>query len=442
MTTGLLKEDVVTVSRERSLRGLTALLVALTSIGACSNDGGSGSALADSADSTVTAVSAVEQPETTTALAPAVFEQDVPVLIDRSVPLSPDTYRVDTIGTPFSFAVDEPMFVQWNDHGWFVITHPGSRGPDDRDVVFIRATSLADPTDPTVLPDSAADGWPATDYSGWLDNLSSDVVVTNRRETTLGGLEATRVDIELGQIDCDDAGDACMMLSTNHFFDGKYLVPGSSYRVWFVEQDGLDVLVVVVGISSEADREWFDAADRLLSTLAFGEVQANPAAPADAGSIELPFLGGIRTELPSPAMVFDEAIGTVSLSPDEPAETFFLTNPLDLAGDSLSTADDLVVALQASGTEVIELDPVSVDSIDARVFDIGSGASPDVLKIRADARTGWAGPPRGRIWLIEHPDRGLLMVSSEAFGNVDTVFPIVVAHTESMIESLEFVELD
>ncbi len=57
------------------------------------------------------------------------------------------------------------------------------------------------------------------------------------------------------------------------------------------------------------------------------------------------------------------------------------------------------------------------------------------------AETGWNPPPWGRMWLVEHPERCLLMITAETFRDVDDVFPLVLAQTEPIIGSLEFVEL-
>ena len=45
------------------------------------------------------------------------------------------------------------------------------------------------------------------------------------------------------------------------------------------------------------------------------------------------------------------------------------------------------------------------------------------------------------MWLVEHPDRGLLMIIAEAFDDVDDVFPVILAQTEPIIESMEFIDL-
>ncbi len=62
------------------------------------------------------------------------------------------------------------------------------------------------------------------------------------------------------------------------------------------------------------------------------------------------------------------------------------------------------------------------------------------MEARADAI--FAGTADECIWLVEHPQRGLLMITAEAFENVDVAFPIALAQTEAIIGSLEFIELN
>ena len=51
---------------------------------------------------------------------------------------------------------------------------------------------------------------------------------------------------------------------------------------------------------------------------------------------------------------------------------------------------------------------------------------------------GWDAPAAGRIWLMDHPDRGLMMISAHAFENVDTMLPRVIELTEAVVDSLTF----
>ncbi len=264
--------------------------------------------------------------------------------------------------------------------------------------------------------------------------------MSNREETTLGGLNATRADLELGENDCSAIDEVCVVLGTNQLAGWKDLVPGSKYSIWLVDQGSEDPILVVVGINRATDAAWFDTADRVLATLAFGDVGPNPVLLAMPGSIEMPFLGGIRTELAQEAMVVDDPVGRIALLSD-PADTEFLTNPLDLDGNTLESADQVVTVLAQSNTEVRETEPAVVGGLEARVFELGSSSSPPTLKLTPKAEGGWRPPPRGRMWLIEHPDRGLLMITAEGFADVDRVFPLVLAQTELVIQSLEFVEL-
>ena len=380
---------------------------------------------------TVTSSTTIE----VTPIPTAVYQPDAQLFEGAAELLEGGSYRITTVGTPFSFSVDEPMFVVGNGYGQFIVTHPGSQGPDDRDIVFFRSTRLSNPDDPTAALESEGDGWPANDVGGWLDRLSDDVVlVSDRATTTLGGLQATRVDLRIADVTCADSF-SCVPLSTNQFLTHRFLTLGSQQRIWFVEQPGEDLLIVLVGINRPTDSDWFETAESVLSTLAFGEVGPNPLSIQGPGSLDLPFLGGVRFELGEEAFVTRDRIDRV-LHRSEPAETDFVATLYDSEGNLLETTDDLVAAFEQAGSEINEIEPATIDGLAARVFDFGSPRGGELL-IRPDSRANFFVPGRGRMWVIEHPDRGVLMISAE--GPNEQYFETALALTEPIIESLEFV---
>ena len=58
----------------------------------------------------------------------------------------------------------------------------------------------------------------------------------------------------------------------------------------------------------------------------------------------------------------------------------------------------------------------------------------------ADPAFGWDAPAAGRIWLIEHPERGLMMISAHAFDDVDAMLPIVNELGDAIVQSLRFAD--
>jgi hypothetical protein len=56
----------------------------------------------------------------------------------------------------------------------------------------------------------------------------------------------------------------------------------------------------------------------------------------------------------------------------------------------------------------------------------------------AEDYLGWDAPAAGRLWLIEHPERGLMMINAKAFENVDELLPVVTRLGEALVESLIF----
>jgi hypothetical protein len=393
-------------------------------------------------------VSTVRPEVSTIAEEPASFVADAKLLTDGFFDIEPGTYLVDTVGTPFTLTLDQKQYVGFNKDGRVGITHADSQDEGDRTIEFTRLSVLLSPNEASANPDEVSapsadleEGWPADDFGGWLDNPPEQILISNRQETTLGGLRATRIDLELGETDCRLGGEACMLLGSNRSLYDLALFPGSKYRIWLVDQGDEDPLAVIVSIDRASDLEWFDTAETILSSLAFGEVGPNPVLAASPGSTELPFLGGIRIELEveSVALQHPGGFGQVSLT-DWMADTQFLADPLDLDGSPVTTADELLAILRATDVEVAEIDEATVGGFGARVVEIRSDSSEPVVTLAARNERAWRAPPRGRIWLIEHPNRGLLMITAQVFENLDLVFPLVVTQTERIIESLEFIE--
>ncbi len=240
---------------------------------------------------------------------------DAQLLTDENSLLEPGTYLIDTVGTPFSLTLDEQQFVAGNGRGRIVIADSGSQDLGDRTIVFTRLSALTDPFRPTGPTASLEPDWRAHDFAGWLDNAPAEIRISNRQQTRLGGLPATRADLELGATACRPELDYCVLFGTNRSLHDIELRAGASYRIWIVEQAREDPLAVVVAIDRDGDRAWFEAAESILDTLTFGEVGANPILATSGGATDLPSreeyeLNWRRT--PSPSRTPGDSVGSNS----------------------------------------------------------------------------------------------------------------------------------
>ncbi|MGI9606543.1 MAG: hypothetical protein ACR2P0_10435 [Acidimicrobiales bacterium] len=386
--------------------------------------------------------------------AESVYDADAEPNLAWFAPFEPGAYRTGALGTPMSFTANETLNTQPNGGGMFVLSDVASRAPDDRDLVFMRVGAFSDPSAPNA-PIEDQTPWPNEDFLGWLENLSDDVIATEPVETTVNGLAAIRVDLSISDdVECGWVPGFCVGLIENNGQDIHALNKGASYRVWIVEQGDEDPLAIVVGIARDEDSAWFERADAVMDTIAFGDIAPNPVQRLVAGPNSLNTLGGIEVSLPDNLeeltngrsrlinLWTGRGFARIEVT-DEPGAVFFADRPHGLDGNALGTADDVVAQLTAAGADLTELGDTTIGGGDARVFDVTTedvGAimlrfSP--LDVNEDF-LGWDAPAAGRIWLIEHPDRGLMMISAHAFEDVDAMLPRVTELGEAIVASLTF----
>lgn len=387
----------------------------------------------------------------------ATFDADAEHLVASFAPLEPGTYRSGAVGTPLSFVTTEPLFVQPNERGTFVITDESSRGPDDRDLVAIRVGNLSDPMAPNA-PVGEQTPWPNDDFRGWLESLPEGVIRSSPVDTTVNGFEAISVDMRLSDdIDCGYLPGTCVGVVDNNAEEAKGLNKRSVYRMWFVEQDDEDPILITAAINNDEDGEWFPRAEAILDTMAFGDVTPNLVTRLVDGTNQLPSLGGIEVTLPDAATLTNDrsrhtgswsgrGFWTIDLS-DLPGVVYLSDRPHGFDGLPLESADELLSLLEAAEVTAVEADAVTIDGVEARVFDLTADPlnvfdiafrfSPDDL---AREFFGWDVPAAGRMWIIEHPDRGLMTISTHAFDAVEATLPLVNTLGETIVGSLVFVD--
>lgn len=201
------------------------------------------------------------------------FDASAPALTGEFEAVPSGPYLVETLGTPFSLTVGEDWFVQINSDAGAVLTDPASNGPGDRDVVFLRPTELSDPAAPSARV-WQQELWPVDDLEGWLENVVDGVVVSEVRETSLGGAHALTFDLEIAEdFDCGMA--FCALFVDVGGRNGLTLFRDFDDRVWWLDQGQYEPIAVVVG-ADPSEAGFFDTAESLLSTVAFGPPAPHP----------------------------------------------------------------------------------------------------------------------------------------------------------------------
>lgn len=390
-----------------------------------------------------------EPPDESGPTAESVFEPDAARTINWFSPIEPGTYRTDALGTPLSFTTTEALSTQVNGFGMFVLSDLGSQRPDESDLAFLRVSAFSDPASPgTSIEDQ--EGWPADDFLGWIDAVADGVNVSEPESTTVAGLNAIHVEITLDDVECGYIPGSCIGFVTNHDHELRALSPGASYRVWIVDQGEYEPLAIIAGIPSDDDVAWFDRADAVMETIAFGDPSPNLVTPVtgDEATV-LDALGGVEVTFPDDRlfteMWTDRRYYAIPFWDGPPMVVDIAEAPIGLDRTPLASADDAVAAIEAFGVEATELEPTTVDGVATRVFDLNA-SEPGVIVFEnseldfEEDRFGWDVPAAGRVWMIEHPERGLMIVGAKAYDQLETALPEITAWTKQMVDSIRFID--
>ena len=191
----------------------------------------------------------------------------VPIRLDAA------TYWLDDLGTEVTIEVGEQWTAHRNTQGRLVLGDAFTQGPGDNDIVFIRASLLADPTQPLRV-DGDWLWWPADDIDAWITEAAPGIEISNIRDTDIGGYRATAFDVVLDtdRIECISKG--CIRFATN---DQTYALLGISdlYRIWFIDQGDFEPLVVVAAGDRSAE-DFLARAEELVADIELGEAQPMP----------------------------------------------------------------------------------------------------------------------------------------------------------------------
>ena len=390
------------------------------------------------------------------------FEPGAPLLEASSQPLEANTYRVDTLGTAFSITIPDDWWVQENRAGVTMFTHPeSSQSRGDRDVVFVRPTQTAYPLDPSR---GVTDMGRTFEIERWLDDLVDGLIVSGPSGTRLGGEDAIYFDVRISpEVGCVPSPDFCVIFAMSRGIDGVVFRKGIDYRVWWVDGGEFEPVAVVVGAGLQGE-EFFEEANVILDTLAFGEWAPHPVPPgADlwelgfpstvlTGTVKIPLAGGIQFEIQRPRYIFQNpGLANFDLS-EHNGDLMMFTAAEAASGDPIETSEDVVAAVEGRDGVVLEqIDSTEIAGFDATVFDLTNGpektrdgdfGGQPLVSFREDNPGAgfWHAPPLGRIWVIES-DRGVVMIVAESFGRNVEDLDAIIDIAEPIIESLEFIEM-
>ena len=359
------------------------------------------------------------------------------VLTEQNSRVEPGIYRSNVLGTPVSINLLDPFEVLGNGFGSLRFDDAETIVPDQT-IYLDRISALSNPVDPS-LPFEDSEGWPADDVAGWLSALPESVLVSDLEQTSLGGSSALRFELSLAADACQ-AGDTCAYFGSNHGLNEVGMIGAVSYEIWVVDQQGEDPIAVIAADLEGNDLEWQARAREIVGTIGFGPIEPNPVSNVASGVAELASLDGIRIELPNEELlVMDSGRFDRVRFGNWAAETTFAARPSTLDGQVIATADELSDLLSSLSALVDEVEPTTIGGFEARVFDI-EGSAERAFFVDGEAETAWLLPTQGRLWAIEHPERGLLLISADiGLSTSAPAWPFILERTELIIASLEFI---
>lgn len=374
-------------------------------------------------------------------------------------PVDPGVWAIDTLGIPLELELTGQWSVQPNRAGVTVLTAPGSQGPADRDVVFFRPTGLVEPDRVNDSPDGfrSQEGWPLSDIDGWLDEVIPGLVDGEPVDTTLGGREAVRFDVEpADDFPCGPA--ACAGFITIDLEENTFFEPGQRRTIWWVDGGAHEPLVVMVGRDA-GDTEWLATAETLLDTVELGEPgphpidarddDADPVSQGEPGdvsagqTVETPRLGGLRFVAPDDEFVY-QAPGLVSLG-EAPVVIDLVAVVETLDGEPIESVDTVVSLIEEASVTFDQAGTSTIAGHEARAVDFTAERTgeprPDdaVFRFESGGVGGWGPIGVGRAWVSETP-RGLLLYSVTVLVPGEADLAEAIADAETFLDTLELVD--
>lgn len=424
--------------------------------------------------SQTSATDVVDNPQSTTTTTPvastvalpesdAEFASGAPRLDLSHQSVEGGTYLVDSLGTEFTITIPDGWWLGPNRAGLTALAHPeSSQDLGDREVAFIRPTDMTYPLDPSRGTTEMASNF---DIETWLSDLVDGVVVDGPVATRIGGEEALYFDVRISsEVSCVPSPDFCVIFATTRGIEGVAFRKGIDYRVWWIDGGEFDPIAVVVGAGLKGE-EFFEQANVLLETLAFGEWAPHPVPPgadlwelglpaqAPGGTVEIPLAGGLQFELQRPRYIFqNQGLANFDL-PEHNGDLMVFTAPETASGDSIDTAEDVAAAVDGKdGLVLTQVGTTEVAGFDTTVFELTNGpektrdgdfgGQPLISFREGNSGDGfWHAPPLGRMWIIES-DRGVLMVVAESLGRSQGDLDAIIDIAEPILASLQFIELE
>ncbi len=196
------------------------------------------------------------------------IDPDGPPALDAPfVPVEPGVYQLANFGPTFTLDIGEGWFTQPNFPGFVVFTGATSKGPGDRDLLFLTGVLDVVPIGPAQV--TAGDPVPVATAGDVIDAMGTDVEIPDRVTVDLDGLAATRFDVRIPADASCTAAEPCEYAFRMASGPVVSLRSTQDHRIWWIE-NGADGPSMILAMAPRG-HDFIDRATDLLATMSFND---------------------------------------------------------------------------------------------------------------------------------------------------------------------------
>ncbi len=196
------------------------------------------------------------------------IDPDGPPALDAPfVTVEPGVYQIANFGPTFTLDIGDGWFTQPNFPGFVVFTGATSKGPGDRDLLFLTGVLDVLPIGPAQV--AAGNPVPVVTAGDVIEAIGTDVEIVDMATVDLDGLAATRFDVQIPPDASCTAAEPCEYAFRMSSGPVVSLRSTHDHRIWWIE-NGADGPSMILAMAPQG-HDFIDRATDLLATMSFND---------------------------------------------------------------------------------------------------------------------------------------------------------------------------